>query len=117
MKLVQRTVFMLGFMYVYAKLSLAEAVAATLGERAQSLSTEVSSFASLAMGGFVLIGFVLFCMGIIGMRKSRQEGGNIGQSVITTLIGALLFSIGTITTIFSESLTGTGDTDLGKIGL
>lgn len=83
--------------------------ATTLGNMANTVSDQFSSFATLAKYGALLLGVVLVIMGINDMRKSPQERqGGLMTCMLKVVSGVILCSIGWFVEVGTSSLGGSG---------
>lgn len=89
-----------------------EALAATIGERANAMTETIKG-----LGSFTYMGLALFGAGILGIRKAQQRQEGLGMPLTTVIIGVVLMSIGAIVSISSETATGSDSNELDKLGL
>lgn len=94
-----------------------ESLGATLGDRASAITSEFQQFGGLVNAALVLVGFVLFGGGFLGLRNAQKQQQPIGSHVLTITVGVALLSIGAIITMSSETLTGSDSSELNKIGI
>ncbi len=94
------------------------ALAATsLGDRAKSLTSELSSYGGLAVGVFALIGIIMVGGGFLGLKKAQERSDSKLGPALSILVGVVLCSISAIINMSSQSVVGSDATELQRIGL
>ena len=93
------------------------AMAASFGDMADSVKSEMTKFGPLLQAGFALGGFFLVGLGLWQLwARSQQPGSPKGSAITAILIGCGLLGAATIAQMGAGTL-GTGSPELNEIGL
>ncbi len=95
----------------------ARALAASFGDMADNVKTELTRFGPLLQAAFALGGFFLVGLGLWQLwARSQQPGAPKGGAIMAIIIGCGLLGAATIAQMGSGTL-GTGTPELSEIGL
>lgn len=98
-------------------LSPVPAFAASFGDMADNVKSEMTRFGPLLQAGFALGGFFLVGLGLWQLwARSQQPGSPKGSAIMAIVIGCGLLGAATIAQMGSGTL-GTGSPELNEIGL
>ena len=98
-------------------LSPAAAIAASFGDMADNVKSEMTRFGPVLQAGFALGGFFLVGLGLWQLwARSQQPGSPKGSAIMAIVIGCGLLGAATIAQMGSGTL-GTGSPELNEIGL
>ncbi len=93
------------------------AIAASFGDMADNVKSEMTRFGPLLQAGFALGGFFLVGLGLWQLwARSQQPGSPKGSAIMAIIIGCGLLGAATIAQMGSGTL-GTGSPELNEIGL
>ena len=93
------------------------AFAASFGDMADNVKSEMTRFGPLLQAGFALGGFFLVGLGLWQLwARSQQPGSPKGSAIMAIVIGCGLLGAATIAQMGSGTL-GTGSPELNEIGL
>ncbi len=98
-------------------LSPVPAFAASFGDMADNVKSEMTRFGPVLQAGFALGGFFLVGLGLWQLwARSQQPGSPKGSAIMAIVIGCGLLGAATIAQMGSGTL-GTGSPELNEIGL
>ncbi len=101
----------------FLALSPVSAYAASFGDMADNVKSEMTRFGPLLQAGFALGGFFLVGLGLWQLwARSQQPGSPKGSAIMAIVIGCGLLGAATIAQMGSGTL-GTGSPELNEIGL
>ena len=107
----------MGGMGALLALSPAAAIAASFGDMADNVKSEMTRFGPVLQAGFALGGFFLVGLGLWQLwARSQQPGSPKGSAIMAIVIGCGLLGAATIAQMGSGTL-GTGSPELNEIGL
>ncbi len=93
------------------------ALAASFGDMADNVKSEMTRFGPVLQAGFALGGFFLVGLGLWQLwARSQQPGSPKGSAIMAIIIGCGLLGAATIAQMGSGTL-GTGSPELNEIGL
>lgn len=93
------------------------AFAASFGDMADNVKSEMTRFGPVLQAGFALGGFFLVGLGLWQLwARSQQPGSPKGSAIMAIVIGCGLLGAATIAQMGSGTL-GTGSPELNEIGL
>lgn len=86
-----------------------------IGQVAKEMGSNASGLAEGALSLAAFVGVVMVIIALVKGRNAKQQGESVGSYVAMGLIGALLFSVPTLISIFTMSSIGS-DTSQGMQG-
>ncbi len=106
-----------GISAAFVALAPLAAHAASFGDMADNVKSEMTRFGPVLQAGFALGGFFLVGLGLWQLwARSQQPGSPKGSAIMAIVIGCGLLGAATIAQMGSGTL-GTGSPELNEIGL